>query len=172
MSERSEPHVTPLRLVLDFGDTVELDGSSIYDPTEETTVPAVILRMPPHRAAYLGEVLDKYTLVSRLAGADPVTEERGPAWALGHAAAAAGFVDRPDEPRRVTSAQRMAAAAALQASRDFDTTTVIAVVDAAARWLEEPDGGEFAYALLGAVTDEEAQSRAFAELTGPGGRDA
>jgi len=29
----------------------------------------------------------------------------------------------------------------------------IAVVDAAARWLNEPDGEEYAYALLGAVAD-------------------
>ena len=36
MSERSEPRVTPLRLVLDFGETVELDGSNLYDPTSET----------------------------------------------------------------------------------------------------------------------------------------
>jgi len=60
MSERSEPRVTPLRLVLDFGETVELDGSTLYDPTSEAEVPAVVLRMPPHRAAYLGKVLDAY----------------------------------------------------------------------------------------------------------------
>jgi len=44
MSERSEPRVTPLRLMLDFGETVELDGSSLYDPTSDTAVPAVVLR--------------------------------------------------------------------------------------------------------------------------------
>ena len=54
MSERSEPRVTPLRLVLDFGETVELDGSNLYDPTSETAAPAVVLRMPPHRAALAG----------------------------------------------------------------------------------------------------------------------
>ena len=69
MSERSEPHVTPLRLVLEFGETVELDGSTLYDPTSETAVPAVVLRMPPHRAAYFGEVLEAYTRMCRLAGA-------------------------------------------------------------------------------------------------------
>ena len=41
----------------------------------------------------------------------------------------------------------------LQAAAHLDNTTTIAVVDAAARWLDEPDGEEYAYALLGAVTD-------------------
>ena len=49
------------------------------------------------------------------------------------------------------------------------TSTMIAVVDAAARWLEEPDGDEYAYALLGAVTDGPTQLRAYGELLGTGG---
>jgi hypothetical protein len=32
-------------------------------------------------------------------------------------------------------------------SKDFDDVTMIAVVDAAVRWLEEPDGDEYAYAV-------------------------
>ena len=51
----------------------------------------------------------------------------------------------------------------------FDDTTVIAVVDAAARWLEEPSGDEYAWALLGAVTDPPTQARAYGELLGSGG---
>ena len=100
MSERSEPRVTPLRLVLDFGETVELDGSTLYDPTSETAVPAVVLRMPPHRAAYLGKVLEAYTRMCRLAGAELDADERGPAWALARTASAAGFVDPDRWPRR------------------------------------------------------------------------
>jgi len=46
--------------------------------------------------------------------------------------------------------------------------TIIAVVDAAARWLDEPDGEEYAYALLGAVTDGRTQLRAHSELLGTG----
>ena len=68
--KRSEPRVTPLRLVLDFGETVELDGSTLYDSYSETAVPAVVLRMPPHRAACIGKVLDAYTRVCRLAGTE------------------------------------------------------------------------------------------------------
>jgi hypothetical protein len=93
MSERSEPRVTPLRLVLDYGETVELDGSTLYDPTAETAVPAVILRMPPHRAAYLGKVIAAYTRISRLACADLAADELGPAWDLRLTARAAGFMD-------------------------------------------------------------------------------
>jgi predicted NAD/FAD-binding protein len=68
----------------------------------------------------------------------------------------------------VTSARRMAAAAVLQASENLDNATMIAVVDAAARWLDEPDGEEYAYALLGAVTGGLTQLRAYGELVGPG----
>ena len=170
MSERSEPPVTPLRLVLEFGETIELDGSSLYDPTSETAVPAVVLRMPPHRAAYIGTVLEAYTRVCRLAGTELEANERGAAWALVQAASAAGFIDtvRPAAHGRVTSGRRMAAAAVLRAARDLDDAAVIAVVDAAARWLDEPSGEEYAYALLGAVVDSPTQIRVYAELLGTG----
>ena len=57
----------------------------------------------------------------------------------------------------------------LREVEDFDDTTMIAVVDAAARWLEEPSGDEYAWALLGAVTDAPTQLRAYGELLGSGG---
>ncbi len=60
----------------------------------------------------------------------------------------------------------MAAAAVLQASENLDNTTMIAVVDAAARWLDQPEDEEYAYALLGAVTDGPTQLRAYSELLG------
>lgn len=52
MSDPSEPPIVPVRLVLEFGGTVEMDGSAVYDPTAERLLPAVTLRMPPHRAAW------------------------------------------------------------------------------------------------------------------------
>jgi hypothetical protein len=171
VGESSESRAVPLRLVLEFGESVELDGSTLYDPVAEAVVPAVILRMPAHRAAWFGRVLIAYTRICRLAGIELDAAERGPAWALGRAASAAGFVDTgppPAEPLRVTSARRMAAGAVLMGVEGFDDVTMIAVVDAAARWLEEPEGDEYAYALLGAVTDGPAQSRAYAELLGTG----
>jgi hypothetical protein len=73
------------------------------------------------------------------------------------------------ELSRVTSARRMSAAAVLRGVEDFDDVTMIAVVDAAARWLDEPEGDEYAFALLGAVTDGPTQLRAYGELLGTGG---
>ena len=111
MGERSERPVVPLRLVLDFGESVELDGSTVYDPVAEAAVPAVMLRMPAHRAAWFGRVLDAYTRVCRLAGVELDAAERGPAWALErggvggrHRGPGAG------RPARVTSGRRISAA--------------------------------------------------------------
>jgi len=70
----------------------------------------------------------------------------------------------------VASERKVAASAVLRTSEDFDDVTIIAVVEAAARWLEEPDGEEYAYALLGAVTDGQTQVRAYGELIGTGGQ--
>lgn len=171
MSERSDRSAAPLRLVLDFGETVELDGSTVYDPVAEGPAPAVVLRMPAHRAAWFGRVLSAYTRVCRLAGAELDADETGPAWALAQVAAAAGHVEPAAVVlRRVSSARRMSAAAVLRSAADLDDVTMIAVVDAAARWLDEPGGDEYAYALLGAVTDAPTQLRAYGELLGTGGR--
>ena len=172
MSERSEHRPAPLRLVLESGESVELDGSTLLDPTAGHTVPAVVVRMPPHRAAYLGNVLDAYTQVCRLAGMELNAEERSPAWALGRAAEAAGFVDTTatEVASPATSKGKLAAGAVLRTSEDLDDVTMIAIVEAAARWLDEPGGDEYAYALLGAVTDGQTQVRAYGELIGTGGR--
>jgi hypothetical protein len=125
-----------------------------------------------HRAAWLGLVLEAYARVCQLVGADVVAAEHGPAWALSLAASSAGHVDSVDpavaRARRVTSANRMTAAAVLREAEPFDDMTVIAVVEAAARWLDEPAGDEYAYALLGAVTAAATQGRAYGELAGGG----
>ena len=131
-------------------------------------MPAVVLRMPRHRAAWFGLVLDAYTQVCQLAGADLVAAERGPAWALSLAARSAGHVETtgPQIASRVTSGRRLAVAAVLRSAEHLDDTTTIAVVDAVARWLDEPGGAEYAYALLGAVTDGQTQLRAYGQLIG------
>src|SRR6266566_2075260 len=170
MTDPTQPPVEPVRLLLDFGEIVEVDGSTVYDPVAEAPVPAVVLRMPRHRAAWFGRVLDAHTRVCRLVGVELDAAEGSTAWALSLASATAGDRDAVEaaarRARRVTSAQRMTAAAVLRAVEDFDDTTLIAVVDAAARWLDEPAGDEYAYALLGAVTDGQTQGRAYGELLG------
>jgi hypothetical protein len=95
MNERSDPPTTPLHLVLDFGDTIDVDGSTIWDPIDEVTIPAVTLRLPAHRAAFLGRALDTYTRISHLLGTDPDLTERDLAWALTTAAGHAGHAPPP-----------------------------------------------------------------------------
>lgn len=170
MGEASQPPARPVRLVLDFGEAVEVDGSTVYDPVAEGPVPAVVLRMPRHRAAWFGMVLDAYTRVCALLGDDRTAAESGPAWALTLAASSAGHVDTAPARvfDRVTSARRFAAAAVLRHSGRLDDVELIAVVDGAARWLDE-GSEEYAYALLGAVVDGPTQLRAYGELLGTGG---
>jgi hypothetical protein len=63
--------------------------------------------------------------------------------------------------------------ARVSGAEPFDDMTVIAVIAViavvdAARWLDEPVGDEYAYALLGAVTDAATQARAYgAAHSGP-----
>ena len=163
MMDPTQPPAVPVRLLLDFGESVEVDGSTVHDPVAEG-------RMPRHRAAWFGAVLDAYTRVCRLVGVELDAAEAGPAWALSLAAKAAGHVDfvTARAAGRVPSARRFAAAAVLRSSEAFDDVTMIAVVDAAARWVDDR-GEEYAYALLGAVTDDVTQRRAYAALLGTGG---
>lgn len=71
---------------------------------------------------------------------------------LGIAAESLGEVgpDSGPDGRRVASSQRLAAVSVLaESERGMSTLQRLAVVDAAARWLTEPQGGEeLAYALL------------------------
>jgi hypothetical protein len=115
MGERSELPAELVRLVLEFGESVEVDGSSVFDPVAEERVPAVVVRMPRARAAWFGRVLAAYTRVCRLAGAELDAAESGPAWALVRAASAAGHMEPGGSgPGRVTSGRRMSAAAVLR----------------------------------------------------------
>jgi hypothetical protein len=72
--------------------------------------------------------------------------------------------------RRLRSAYRdpYAAETANTSSYVGGVPTVIPM-DAAAHWLEEPSGDEYAWALLGAVTDAPTQALAYGELLGPSG---
>ena len=169
MCDSTEPSAEPVRLVLQFGESVEVDGSTVFDPVSERRAPAVLLRMPPHRAAWFAQLLGAYAQVCRLVDAELEASEAGPAWALSVAAAAAGFVEPGTIRRRSSPRRALRAAEVLRRGRDLDDVTVRAVIDAAARWLEEPAGDQYAWALLGAVVDAPAQQRVYAELLGTGG---
>src|SRR5436305_810409 len=71
MTDPTQPSAAdPLRLVLDFGEVVEVDGSELLDPTAGRLAPAVVLRVPGHRAQWLGLVLSAYTRVCQLVGTE------------------------------------------------------------------------------------------------------
>jgi hypothetical protein len=167
MANPTHERFEPIRLRLDGGEVVEVNGSELYDADAGQAAPAVLVRLPGDRAHWLAHVLDAYTRVCALVAEEIDAAEAPLAWALD--AAAAAVHDRSAlrcASRRsvtVSSGQRMAAAAVLREAEDFDGLTLIAVVDAAARWVDE-DGGEYAYLLLAAVTEEAVASRAYAAL--------
>jgi hypothetical protein len=148
-----------------------VDGSTIMDADAGKAVPAVVVRVPGFRAHDLAHGLDRLTRVgSIVAGGELVANESRLSWALDAAAAAVG--DRSAlrcaarVAERVTSGQRLRAAAELRQRLDFDAVTLIAIVDAAARWVDE-DGHEYAITLLEASTDADTAGAAFLALTTP-----
>ena len=170
MVERSERPVEPVRLVLDDGDVVEVDGSRLWDAGAEREVPAVVVRMPPHRALWFAEVMDRMTRVSALlASSEEWSVVEGSfAWALRSAALAAGDREAAAaEQQGAASRRRLRAAAVLRERTGLSDPQLVAVVDAAARWLAEEPGPDHAWALLEAVSrDEETTRLAFRALTG------
>ena len=146
-----------LRVVLDHGEVVELDGGTLVLDGEES--PSVVLRLAPWRARSIARVLEEWTSVSRIFhySTRPYLEELDLSRTLKLAAAVLGGGDEPivRSPRGahlIPSRQRLAAVAVL-GEREAHLSAVqrLALVDAAAWWLSEPKGGEeFAYALLAA----------------------
>jgi len=150
-----------LRLALDHGEVVELDGGTLVvsgDPS-----PSVLLRLMPWRARSLARVLEEWSSVSRLfkRTPGPSLDELELYRTLGAAAAALGDTEPimpfPRGARTVPSRQRLDAVAVL-AERESRLSALqrLALVDAAASWLSEPNGGEqLAHALLGAACTTE-----------------
>jgi hypothetical protein len=144
-----------LRVVLDHGEVVELDGGTLVLDGQES--PSVVLRLAPWRARSVARVLQEWSSVSRIFHhpTRPHLDELDLSRTLEMAAAVLG-----DEPtirssggaRVIPNRQRLAAVAVL-GEREAHLSAVqrLALVDAAAWWLSEPNGGEeFAYALLAA----------------------
>ena len=146
-----------VRVVLDHGEVVELDGGTLVLDGEES--PSVLLRLTPWRARSVARVLQEWSSVSRIFhhSTRPHPDELDLSRTLELAAAALGDHEEPTlrSPRgaRLTpNRQRLAAAAALgEREAQLSAAQRLALVDAAAWWLSEPNSGEeFAYALLAA----------------------
>ncbi|MDQ3765701.1 MAG: hypothetical protein M3460_31145 [Actinomycetota bacterium] len=151
-----------LRVVLDHGEVVELDGGTLVLEGQES--PSVVLRLAPWRARSVARVLAEWSSVSRIFHhpTRPHLEELELSWTLELAAAVLGCGDEPSlrSPRgtRVISNRQRLAAVAVLGEREMHLSAVqrLALVDAAAWWLSEPNGGEeLAYALLAASCSAE-----------------
>ena len=132
--------------------------------------PSVVLRLAPWRARSVARVLQEWSSVSRIFHhpTRPHLDELGLSRTLELAAAVLGDHDEPimRSPRGsrvIPNRQRLTAVAVLgERKAHLSAVQRLALVDAAAWWLSEPNGGEeFAYALLaatcsGAVTTEHA----------------
>jgi hypothetical protein len=158
----------PIRMALDHGEMVEFDGGTLILGGEES--PSVVLRLAPWRARSVAQVLVEWSSVSRIfrQASRPHLDELELSRTLELAAAALGDQDQPipqspRDSRVVSHGQRLAAVAVL-GGREPQLSAIqrLALVDAAAWWLSERNGGEqLAYALLAAscsdaVTAEDA----------------
>jgi hypothetical protein len=163
-------HLDPdrLRVVLDHGETVELDGGTLVLDGQES--PSVVLRLAPWRARSVARVLQEWSSVSRIFHhtTRPHLDEQDLSRTLELAAAVLGAGEEPNlrslrGSRVIPNRQRLAAVAVLgEREEHLSAVQRLALVDAAAWWFSEPNGGEeLAYALLaascsGAVTTEHA----------------
>ncbi len=155
MAEATQFDPDRLRVVLDHGEVVELDGGTLVLNDEES--PSVVLRLTPWRARSIAQVLEEWSAASRVLNrvGRPSSDELGLSRILELAASMLGGGDEsllrfPRGDYTVPSRQRLAAVAVL-AEREAGLSAVqrLALVDAAAWWLTDPAGGqELAYALI------------------------
>jgi hypothetical protein len=149
-----------VRVALDHGE-VELDGGTLVVGGEES--PSVVLRLAPRRARSVARVLAEWSSVSRIfhQASRPHLDELELSRTLELAAAALGDQDQPITQssrgsRVVRHRQRLAAVAVLgEREPQLSAMQRLALVDAAAWWLSDLNGGEeLAYALLAATCSE------------------
>ena len=172
-----------VRVALDHGEVVEIDGGTLVLGGEES--PSVVLRLVPWRARSVTRVLQGWSSVSRIfyQSTRPHQDELELSRTLELAAAALGDLDEPimQSPhgsRVVLNRQRLAAVAVLgEREPQLSAIQRLALVDAAAWWLSQPNGGEqLAYALLAAtcseaVTTEHTYLALITPSDGPGDHD-
>jgi hypothetical protein len=172
MANSTEGEPGRFRLAMDNGEIVEVDGSMLIDEDSGQAVPAVLVRLPRWRAHALGHVLASWNAaVDLFEHATQVSQDESDlAWALHAASSAAGDQRAREEAQRpptsVPSGRRATAAAVLRDREAFEVHTLIAVVDAAAWWLDQPHGDNYCASLLNAVTDQETAGAAYLALIG------
>lgn len=174
MTNPMQPDPDHLQVALDNGEVVELDGGTLMLGAEES--PSVLLRLAPWRARSVARVLEEWSAVSRVfhRAPRPILTELELSRTLDLAASALGdpepTMPMPRGDRVVPSRQRLDAVAVL-AERETRLSALqrLALVDAAASWLSEPNGGEqLAHALLGAAcTTEITAEHAYLALITP-----
>ena len=151
-----------LRVALDHGEVVELDGGTLALDKDQS--PSILLRLLPWRALSVAQVLAEWSSVSQIFGrsARPPLNELTLSRTLQLAAAALGEQDEPSVrsprgSRTVSHRQRLAAVAVLNEHEAIlSAVQRLALIDAAAWWLSDPNGGEeLAYALLAATCSTE-----------------
>ncbi|MGH3693906.1 MAG: hypothetical protein ACRDRX_07945 [Pseudonocardiaceae bacterium] len=169
---QSDPDL--LRVALDNGEVVELDGDTLTLGDEES--PSVLVCLTPWRARSVARVLEEWSAVSRVfhRAPRPILTELELSRTLDLAASVLGEPEPPMPLQRsghtVPSRQRLDAVAVL-AERESRLSALqrLALVDAAASWLSEPNGGDrLAHALLGAAcTTEVTAEHAYLALITP-----
>ena len=174
MGEGTQFDPERLRVALDNGEVVELDGGTLVLGQEEA--PSVLLRLAPWRARSVARVLQEWSAVSRVfhRAPRPILTEVELSRTLDLAASVLGDPE-PIVPllrgdRVVPSRQRLDAVRVLSERESrLSALQRLALVDAAAAWLSEPNGGEqLAHALLGAAcTTEVTAEHAFLALITP-----
>jgi hypothetical protein len=162
MSEPTQFDPDQIRVTLDHGEVVEVEGGTLVLDGEES--PSVVLRLTPWRARSMARVLQEWSSISQIFRhpARPQLDELDLSRTLELAAAVLGddgepIIRSPHGSRVIPPRQRLAAVAEL-GEREAQLSAVqrLALVDAAARWLSEPNGGEqLAYALLAASCSAE-----------------
>ncbi len=174
MAEATQFNPDRLRVALDHGEEVELDGGTLV--VDGAECPSVVLRLTPWQARSVARVLEEWSAVSRVfhRAPRPILTEVELSRTLDLAASVLGDPE-PTVPlmrgdRVVPSRQRLDAVAVL-AERESRLSALqrLALVDAAASWLSEPNGGEqLAHALLGAAcTTEVTAEHAYLALITP-----
>jgi hypothetical protein len=161
MAKATQSGPDRLRVALDHGDVVELDGNTLVLDGKKSM--SVVPRLTPGRARSVARVLKEWSAVTQVfhRAARPSLDQLELSRALELAASALGETESitrfPRGSRAVPSRQRLDAVAVLvERGSQLSAVQRIALVDAAAARLSELNGGnQLAYALFSAACTAE-----------------